>query len=59
MKTYSTECKGFRFVCDRCRAVAGEDKDEREALKMAQKVADMQGWTWKHPHWQLYCPLCQ
>ena len=43
------------FACDNCGEVAGHDPDEQKARAAAMK---REGWTWRHPHWQLFCPSC-
>ena len=53
------EDRKYKFVCNGCRLVAGVHPSEQSALKMARRVAKAQGWVWKHPHWQLYCPNCK
>ena len=50
--------KTYKFVCDSCGVVAGEDSDEREALRQAREKAQNYRWEWRHPHWGLICSEC-
>ena len=57
MKIRNSNCVEFR--CDGCNSMLAIAKYERDALKLAREIANIKGWVWKHPHWQLYCPLCR
>ena len=49
----------YKFVCDRCKTVAGQDANEQIALLRARRYAKINRWIWQHPHWQLYCENCK
>lgn len=49
----------YKFVCDKCGEVAGQDISEQVALERARDYARNNRWIWRHPHWQLYCKECK